>query len=248
MEFEDVNGVEWGESDDSEIMPRALPVGDDDDDTSFDASVPPATAEEYLRMVRREAKACPNVVVARNIDPRKFDHKQTAYMKPPPEISKCSPEFLPKPVWVAYFIEDFEELSASLAECMPTTNQAIPSHQDADIWREALYPDASTTPLSPNVSMLMALDQVSVKWLISQHIQWMKEKPMCDEITAQWLFALFARLDRPLDADTASDLRDLLRILAKYRASLSSLEDESLPRLNILISIISVFFGQAETE
>jgi hypothetical protein len=39
------------------------------------ATRPPATAEEYLRMVRREARRCPPVVVS-NIDPRQFDSKQ----------------------------------------------------------------------------------------------------------------------------------------------------------------------------
>ncbi len=114
--------------------------------------------------------------------------------------------------------------------------------------------------------------QVSVRQLLEYHIRWAKKAKEVDEVHTQWLYALLSRLDKPIDADMASALRSLLRRLAEDRCRLvrspscacacacacacrvvscrsswpmqESQQDQALPALNILITIIAKYFGQ----
>lgn len=61
------------------------------------------------------------------------------------------------------------------------------------------------------------------------------------------LYALSARVERPLHADTAASYRSLLRKCKLWRAqSIHSPTDPLLPHLNILISIAGGYFRQDE--
>jgi len=65
---------------------------------------------------------------------------------------------------------------------------------------------------------------------------------------AKWLYALLAKLETPIAAESASTLRDILRHCAEIRATqIVSVDDGRLPFLNILVTILSHFFGQDES-
>jgi survival of motor neuron protein-interacting protein 1 len=108
-------------------------------------------------------------------------------------------------------------------------------------------PSSSTSPstsVQPILSILQHLDTVSINKLLEYHTSWAKKGPTTTEAAMQWLFALLACLDKPLDADMASSLRGLLRRLALERSQITNREDQRLPALNILITIIAKYFGQ----
>jgi hypothetical protein len=63
---------------------------------------------------------------------------------------------------------------------------------------------------------------------------------------AQWLFALAARLEKPLHADAAAACRGLLRHCAALRAAAVGAGDPLLPRLNVMIAVAGAYFGQDE--
>jgi hypothetical protein len=66
------------ENDDGdEFFKQALPVPDL---INVDLTLPPNTGEEYLYRVRLEASKCPDVVVATNIDSKKYDQKRSCLM------------------------------------------------------------------------------------------------------------------------------------------------------------------------
>jgi len=49
-------------------------------------------------------------------------------------------------------------------------------------------------------------------------------------------------------ADSASALRQLLRIVCEFRANLSNPRHPALPSLNIIITVVAKYFGQQEPD
>lgn len=110
------------------------------------------------------------------------------------------------------------------------------------------------------VSILTALDHVSSLTLLERHVH---RVCGCQNRVpfsyAQWMYGLLARLDLPLDPDTASNLRVLLKHCCRLRASRcvrgkDGGEDHrchdgahpDLPSLNVIISLLHRVFGQLE--
>jgi hypothetical protein len=65
------------DDDSCELFKQALPVPDS---INVDLNLPPNTGEEYLYRVRLEASKCPDVVVATNIDSKKYDDKRSCFV------------------------------------------------------------------------------------------------------------------------------------------------------------------------
>ena len=126
----------------------------------------------------------------------------------------------------------------------------LPSMSDAQRWKSFCLrahlgePSGSACGNPPTLQIVMQLDQVAVIRLVEYHVKWVEKSEQISDIQKEWLFALLGRLDKPLDSDTASSLRSLLRRLTHERAKLSLPTDPQLPSLNILIVIIGNFFGQ----
>ena len=90
--------------------------------------------------------------------------------------------------------------------------------------------------------------QVGVEALFLHHAQQLVDlrPPSLPLPRAQWLFALAARLDKPLRADAAACFRGVLRRCAALRAGVGDRGDPLLPRLNVLIAVAGAYFGQDE--
>lgn len=101
-------GYDYGDSSsDEEVMPLAFKV--DDISENADLSQPPKDGFEYLQRVRLEAKQCPKVVVAKNIDLKKLASNQTKTWLPP-QVATCPTEYLPSTEWQKDFIQTFTDL------------------------------------------------------------------------------------------------------------------------------------------
>jgi gem associated protein 2 len=87
--------------------------------------------------------------------------------------------------------------------------------------------------------------QVAVVSLLLRHIEQLDGTTLT-LLRSQWLFALTAWLDKPVHAETAAALRQLLRRCCQLRAGLQQYDDPTLPLLNILIAISGAYFCQDE--
>jgi survival of motor neuron protein-interacting protein 1 len=87
---------------------------------------------------------------------------------------------------------------------------------------------------------------VSALFLHHAHQLLDRSPPSLPLARAQWLFALAARLEKPLHADLAAAFRGLLRHCAALRAGLGGGGDPLLARLNVLIVVAGAYFGQDE--
>jgi survival of motor neuron protein-interacting protein 1 len=70
-------------------------------------------------------------------------------------------------------------------------------------------------------------------------------KPTINARRAEWLFALLSCAPQPLQPRTVACLRGIFKLLIAQRASLTTPDDQLLPHLNDLITIIGVYFRQA---
>ena len=103
---------------------------------------------------------------------------------------------------------------------------------------------------APTTSLLLQMDQVMVRRVLSHlaHYYVQEDYAMTQQRT-MWLYALLARLEKPIHRNDASVLFGLLRQLTQTRAATMMKNDtdknrELLARLNVLIVIVGIYFEQ----
>lgn len=98
----------------------------------------------------------------------------------------------------------------------------------------------------PLLSMILKMESVARVSMLKKRISSFGGMNTLLSSDCLWLFALCAVVDTPLDADTSSSLRSLLRKCADLLAGKSETDDEVV-MLNILATISGRYFGQLET-
>jgi len=73
----------------------------------------------------------------------------------------------------------------------------------------------------PTPSLLLQFDQVMTQRVLSHHVQWLDTRSL-SVTRAAWIYALLARLEKPLFQDTVAVLRHLYRVCCQQRLALSS--------------------------
>ncbi|KAJ0396938.1 hypothetical protein ATCC90586_008872 [Pythium insidiosum] len=109
-----------------------------------------------------------------------------------------------------------------------------------------MAPESCSHGTPPHLRLLLQFDQVLTRRLLAYHTDWLADMPALSRARAVWIYALLARLDKPVHADVAAMLRQLLRRCWQLRNTLATADDERLKPLNILIVITGEFFGQLE--
>lgn len=102
----------------------------------------------------------------------------------------------------------------------------------------------NTNGIQPSVSLLIQMDQVMTRRVLMHLTSWVVEDdfPMSHH-RALWLYALLARLEKPLHRNESALLRSILRTCCKLRAVEKTCSN-TLPLLNVLIAIVGVYFEQ----
>eukprot|EP01117_Protostelium_nocturnum_P010100 TRINITY_DN359_c1_g4_i1.p1 TRINITY_DN359_c1_g4~~TRINITY_DN359_c1_g4_i1.p1 ORF type:complete len:382 (+),score=134.70 TRINITY_DN359_c1_g4_i1:198-1343(+) len=97
----------------------------------------------------------------------------------------------------------------------------------------------------PLLSIFMNMQHIQIRSLTLQYMKWLQRGDMTLE-RAEWIYALFLRLETPFDEDVSSGMLDFLVKLCEIRASLKSHDDELAAPIAILILIITDYFKQPE--
>lgn len=114
--------------------------------------------------------------------------------------------------------------------------------------------------LPPLLRVVIGLSAVNVSKLLTKHVRWLctgsnnssrdnKDKGAVKRgrpltlVRAAWLYALLARIDKPLSRKDSSTLRTLGRYLSEMRVMLSP-DDHRLPSFNLILTLIEYGFGQ----
>ncbi|KAL7640840.1 UNVERIFIED_CONTAM: hypothetical protein RMT77_009115 [Armadillidium vulgare] len=244
------------------IMSQALPIGNLDFN-NFDPSAPPASAEDYLKKVMWEAKQCEEIVTV-NLKQDQIRKHQPIVKKP----NKMSAplEFVPPREVQKEFLAQFSLLRDKIESCRTTGNipsppVRLPREREQEKWcnlcfgssfqRSILLKQGKTEselpPLvegtQPLLSILLNISSITLENIIEWHSNWL-EVVGFSELQGRWLFSLLACLEKPLTPEMCSLLRGVLKNCALIRASLESVDHPHLIHLNMLITIISRYFGQ----
>lgn len=103
---------------------------------------------------------------------------------------------------------------------------------------------------APTTALLCQFDQIIVRRVLSHHLHYISSGWDMTVARGRWMYALLARLEKPLHMDEASMLCSLLRELCRERRKIKLSYDknvncvEILPLLNILIVLTGKYFGQ----
>lgn len=121
-----------------------------------------------------------------------------------------------------------------------SNNNGIENDAESD-WRENL----PAIGYHPSVELVLQLDQVMVRRVLSHLAFYATEgwTPCSPQRTA-WLYALLARVERPLHRDHVAMLYSLLKELTLVRSKLDPTRRDELARANLLIVIVGIYFEQ----
>lgn len=201
---------------------QALPVDNDDDiHGELDEQYAPASAAAYLRMVRKQAAAMPDICTAdvqcntSSQDRRWLNSKLDSLRMAP-----VSAEHIPCERWQAQFLQQFESLQQCLTRQLAAVPQyvttTVPDIKDRNSFRtRCLHP---VHPVQPSLAILATLDARHIEDALDEFDQNLPElnsyvnsakvrddaahdnithtSPMLQRYRATWLFALLALLQR----------------------------------------------------
>ncbi|EFN58051.1 expressed protein [Chlorella variabilis] len=185
------------------------------------------------------------------------EHYSSAYLAADPGVAPCHPSLKPSAAWTRDFLHQFAQLRRRLQrEYELSSAQAAAGLAGGDGGPDAAV-QAELAALSldppsacmPELQQLQGLDQLQVRRQLHSA---MREAVRCERLApeaAAHLYALSARIEKPLHAGTCALYRQLLRLCAQQRAALcvdAAPADPLLPHLNILITLAGAFFGQDE--
>jgi len=244
---------------------------DDDDDTGlrrqalavdglpdFDSG-PPMDGSEYLRRVAYEARQMPNVMRAQVIDERAYTSVSTHSVVRDDEADLAPPIWAtPQREWTRRTVGDFSDLRVRIARTLAMRDSAhdsgaYPANHDRRGWQTLCEREHH-----PPLSAVLALDAVTCAYLL-RHVSSKLHKfgyecasasdadtDIINEITrlTRWFFALSARVDLPLDADTSAAIRSAMKGAARARMFTTSEHDPAIPHLNLALAIGGDYFKQ----
>ena len=223
--------------------PRAVLAVDGE---PLDDGSPPCDGLEYLRRVRKEASAIPDVVTA-SIDPSKLraaDTRSTKRLSTPSSPSLPPPlpppplAVQPHPSWQLRLLSDFGRLRIRLQACAREVSaratsadepvSPLPAHDDTAGWTRYVG-GSKGGGCEPALSLAYRLDHqraVSVVQLASAQLPDAVRGVRIGgharpRALSLWIFAGMARMERELDAHNAAMVRELLKSCWQLRAEIA---------------------------
>jgi len=143
----------------------------------------------------------------------------------------------------AYFADDYDTTTNTIADEKHKDDDDDKT-EDIPAWRKNL-PEHG---YEPSVCLLLQMDQVMVRRVLSHlayyvNLGW----SVTSGRRAEWIYALLARLEKPVHRDDAAVLFGLLKKLTMARSKIDPGETNrsNLAKLNVLIVIVGKYFEQA---
>jgi len=123
------------------------------------------------------------------------------------------------------------------------SNGSDSEHEELPDWTT----NVAVTGHTPSVRLILQFDQILTRRLLSHLVAYFCDGWPTSTTRLSWIYALLARLEKPLHMEEQATLRNLIRECCKRRAQ--ALHDHSLreflPALNLVIVIAAFYFNQA---
>jgi len=206
----------------------------------------PMNAQQYLTMVREEAKGLDDVKCASVCDKKNSISRNIASLFEPLATSRL--EHVPTQEWERNFLRVYEKLRSDvfrgIARASSIEQQAWCTSTWCDLFAKEEAP--ATASLIANIrhididSGLEALEMECEKMDGDGHFS-------IDLHHARWFYALLTRLQTPVMGDTISTIRSLIKGCIKYRLMLKA-DNEVVPMITNLVTISRHVFGQGDLK
>ncbi|CAI2163165.1 13479_t:CDS:2 [Funneliformis geosporum] len=258
------------ESESEVLIQKVLPVSE----KPLPRDRPPATGEEYLRMVRLEAIKRPTVIKTKNPITQPKGIKVAKWVKRgweyQTEYDNYDQNFVKKD-WENRFLMKFDLIRQGLEKRVrknfgPSRNKSsieLPARNDEAGWLKFCYGVNSIHEslnlakdiglenegdidemTLPLVSVVSQMDQITTITLLSYHQKWISNGITIAQ--SQWLFALLARVDNLLMPNQMAILRQLSEKCIQLRQKVDEEDLIMFASLNIIITIVRKYFGQKD--
>jgi len=206
----------------------------------------PMNAQQYLTMVREEAKGLDDVTYASPSKRMNTMSSNIASLFEPSTNSRL--EHIPSQEWEQNFLRVYEKLrndvSRGLHLTAPSTMQARSPSTWCDLFSKEEAP--STASL---ISKIRHIDIEPGLEALEMDCEGMEGEGSfsIDLRRARWFYALLTRLQTPVMGDTISTIRSLIKGCINYRLSLDA-DNEVVPMITNLVTISRLVFGQGDLK
>ncbi len=139
----------------------------------------------------------------------------------------------------AYFADDYDVTTTTGEKNKEDDDKA----EEMPAWKTNLPENG----YEPGVCLLLQMDQVMTRRVLSHLAYYVTFGwSITSGRRAEWIYALLARLEKPVHRDDAAVLFGLLKNLTVARSKINSTETNrcNLAKLNVLIVIVGVYFEQ----
>ncbi|EKX31486.1 hypothetical protein GUITHDRAFT_122321 [Guillardia theta CCMP2712] len=249
------------EREEDELEPqRALEVEDDSDDDweEEQEGTAAATAQEYLRRVRREAKRMGDIITRPRMQ-EQGKEQDTHYAQGAVEVTaqddfaSCREELIPSVRWervyLRYFTRLHEIVDGKREERRGTAGwKPMPPLVTAEEgWAAKCHEEEGEEPSLKQMLFLDARSLLRMLWAFSSFLEGVEEEEARRRLLrgrgGAWLFAMLVFVEKPCDADTLAALRSIVKTLCRVRRGMRG-EEEEVSAVNVLVTIIGTFYGQ----
>ncbi|CAB4389478.1 unnamed protein product [Rhizophagus irregularis] len=254
---------------DEELIQKALPVSG-----NSLPNRPPATGEEYLRMVRSEANKRPNVVIAKNQINKSKEVRMAGWVKRgwanQMELDNFDQNSnnLVNEEWEKIFLMKFDlirqglekHIRKNLKSSQNKSSIKFPARNDEAGWLKYCYGiiespnfvegkglenEGDVNEMTlPRVSIVSRIDQTTTITLLLYHTKWLSNGITIAQ--SQWLFALLLRVDKLLTPNQMATLRQLCKKCIQIRQKTDKEDLITLASLDMIIIIVRKYFGQKD--
>lgn len=162
---------------------------------------------------------------------------------------------------IAMELEEGEEIEEEDPELVTATLKANYGdgsgeeiEEEEEVEEEDLAPTANQWQggrgMKPTLPLLFQFDQVLTQKILLLLIDHMESTDSLSSALSEWIYALLARVEKPLHRDVVASLRQLFRRACQLRSNLSPSATDfttQLAALNLLIAITGNYFGQNDS-
>ena len=182
-------------------------------------------------------------------------------------IADCPPSLEPSSVWQNTQLQLFDDLRQYLSDPRSTNPQEntdkLPGRSDEKGWMmkcvgsymdsDGEVQSAGSPGTAPTASFLLRINNATCARLLQYHIRALVElnqDPQQGIVTAcraVWIYALLARIHKPISPEVGGLIRELLRLCCAIRYHLQNadaVQQRQLSVLNLLILLARSYFGQ----
>lgn len=206
----------------------------------------PMNAQQYLTMVREEAKGLDDVTCASPSKRMNTMSSNIASLFEPSTTSRL--EHIPSQEWEQNFLRVYEKLRSDVSRGLNMSSPNARLARSPSTWCN-LFSKEEAPSTASLISKILHIDIEPGLEALEMDCAGMDGDGSfsIDLRRARWFYAFLTRLQTPVMGDTISTIRSLIKGCIKYRLRLEA-DNEVVPMITNLVTISRLVFGQGDLK